>query len=345
VRNRLQNGQVEPLRFADHGAIDALLHKTVGDRSYEIVERYELGGGILADRDKILTVYGFGESKLDDRLLGLDRLEQGVGYTLRGSPGAASVQVPVVSVEEGGYSSGKVAPINLRLSPVLDPGRVAFLFGSRNFNPVIVDFPTFQSIATLMFGGEWESVVARYTSGELSLTPLVGAEYVQVDDLGAVDKAAGALEAGGYNTVYALRAFDDLSSSLRETVVLGLVLILATVAGTVAFLAMNWNTYFTLSRRDIGMLKHFGYADGAIRRIYARRMSEACVVAVTIVAAFVAAGSVALLGGTELHWAALNVLALVVVVAFVRWWLVRVVLTRHIETDVLTLLKQDRQFQ
>jgi cell division protein FtsX len=348
IRSRIESGEPARLTLADHQRIRSVIGARLPAEELDVIDRLELGGGVPSPDGTSYTVFGFGGAtspRTTRGLLGVDDAPVGTGYTLGGKPGTLTLDVPVVRADLDGYTSDATTPVTLTVRPELDPARVRYLFGSSDFRPLVVDLPTFQRLATASLGGTWDDLVQRYEAGELALTPLVGAVYVRIARLDDVETAAHQLQTAGYDIDYALEAFDDLSSTLRATELLGAIVVLVVTAAAVVGLTTSWTTYFTLSRRDIGMLRHFGFDQRTIRSVYARRLTRGCALAVAAGASVATTGALALMGSGAGGWLLVDLAAMVALVAGIRAILLRGVLERHLRASPLELLKLDRQFQ
>lgn len=342
-------GPYSPLDFADAAALRASLDRSLFEgqplsREAVISERFEFGTGIQTSDGRTLFVYG-----ADPGLgpaLGVERLQDGVGYTAGGADGATELQVPVVVAKQDGYESKEIRPEPLAIDSNLDPQRVGYLLGGRADSSVFVTTTTFQRIAQTMFATDWDTIQREWTQGQLSMTPLIGGIYLYLPRIEQVEPAARAVQGDGYATVHGLQAFDDLTTSLQRSSLFGGLLAGLLVAAAIGYMVLAWRGYLRLSRRDIGILKHWGLPESRIRSAYARRLARTCLVALAACAVTaIASGLVAFGPGRGVIIGLANAGIVGLLLGLVWKIAATVIIRRQVTVDVLTLLKRDREFQ
>jgi len=342
----------ESLTSADRDSIAQLVASSpdaqTGSTRAIVSNRYGLGGGVTLSSGDPYFIYGI-DPEIGD-LIGVPEMQAGHAYVISTndapSAGAHTLSIPVVSVEPDGYTSRDLAQYPIVLDASADPARVEYLIGNDASNVMFVSSETFKGLASSMFATDWNTVRTRWEAGELPMTPLVGSIYVYVGDIDDVRAIAATLEGDGYGTSYGLRAFDDVEASLRTSTILAGVTVLVTLGAAAALFVLSWRSYLALSSRDIGILKHWGISDGLIVSSYSKRLTRTCVIAtvcgmavVVVLAPFFLARSLAF------TWGAVNIVTLAVVGVVLYQLIVQVAIKPSVGGEVLSLLRENREFQ
>jgi hypothetical protein len=346
ITGRVDERGQEPLHAPDGWEVRAVVGAVDPSADARVVELHTIAFGVL-DRTGagdlfVAGLLGPDADRFGGSLLGVGRLEPATGYAVTGVEVPTPLQVPVVGFEDGGFVSADAAEFDLLIDASVDTGRLRSLVAAPGgTRMLVVGDVTFRLLAETMFDGAWEQITAEGSP----VGPGVQAIYVRVASLDDVDAVAEALESEGFVISYPLAAFDDLSDSLRTTIVLGAVIVAFTLVGAALVVATSWNAYFRLSRRDMGILRHFGYPERVVFRTYASRVARSCATALFLAGLVIGCGGVLLLGPGALPWTALNLAVLCVIVTLVHLLVTRAFLARHVRCDVLDLLRNDRQFQ
>lgn len=310
-----------------------------------VTPRLTLGGGLTGDGAEPMSIVGI--DPLASRLIGIADMADGTGYTVAGAARDVVVQVPVIAVGNGdGVSSDSLATYPLRLSPTVDPAKATYLEGSRVDGVTYVTEGTFWSLAELMLGMGRPAIERAASAGEMPMIPLVSAVYVEVPDVQRVRATAADVEAGGFGVSFALQAFDEVERSLAAQRWVSTALGAVVLSGVGAYVVVSWRSYLRLSRRDIGILKHWRVEPRDIRSLYARRLRRSLLVPLAAAGGTFGVGSLWLFGpGTGLARAGVVAVAYMLGLTALYVVIVRGVIDPWTRRDVLALLKQDREFQ
>lgn len=333
------------LSYQDLASVRDLLARKEPRAHTTVIGVYGLGVGLISDSSVPLFLFGVDHPALVAKILDIPQMRDDVAYMARGLHPPSDAEVPVEIAQKDGYTSNRTATTRLSFVADVEQQMTTFVFGANDGGDAVTPLASFERVAEQMLGGSWQSIIDRSEHGKLVLTPLVSNVVVYVSSLDDVKPVASTLDRAGYSTSYTLQAFGNLPGALSTETKLALAIALLALLGAVGLVAVVWNSYFTLSRRDIGILKHFGYSNGAIRMIYGRQLRRSfgivglIIVPVTVLAALIALGT----GG--LGWALANVAVVVCVLVGVYLLLVRALLSRQLKTGVLELLKLERQFQ
>lgn len=322
----------------------ATVRGIVGDGAV-VTPRLTLGGGLTADGAEPMSIVGIEPAA--SGLIGVAAMVDGTGYTVGGAARELVVQVPVIASSDGdGVSSDALAPFPLVMSPTVDPVKATYLEGSRMEGVTYVTDGTFWAIAERMLGVSRAEIERAAAAGELSMVPLVSAVYVDVPDVQQVRATAADVESGGFGVSYALQAFDEVERSLAAQRLLSTALGAVVMLGVGAYVVLSWRSYLRLSRRDIGILKHWRLDEREIRGLYARRLRRSLVLPFGVAAGVFAVGSLWFFGpGAGLVRAAGAGAGYALGLAVLYLLILRGVIDPWLRRDVLTLLKADREFQ
>lgn len=310
-----------------------------------VTPRLTLGGGLTHDGSAPMFIVGIDPAA--STLIGVADMVDDTGYSVAGPAGDTVVQVPVVTADTGaGVTSDRLAPYSLHLSPTVDPVKATYLDGSRADHVTYVTTATFWALAELMLDKDQREIQAAAASGELPMIPLVSVVYVEVPDIQRVRTTAAAIEDAGFGVSYALQAFDEVERSLATQRWLSTALGAVVLVGVGAYVIVSWRSYLRLSRRDIGILKHWRVEPRDIRRLYAKSLRRSLLVPLAATTGTLIVGSVWLFGiGPGLTRAGIVSAAYTLGLTALYVVIVRSIIGPWTQRDVLTLLKQDREFQ
>lgn len=343
ISNRLVDGRPEQLTAADVGGVRRILTDSRTGADAVVSPRLTLGASLIHD-DMPLSIVGLDPAA--GGLIGVDTLRADVAYTTTGAAGAMKVDIPVVTSDGAdGMSSDTLEHITLERSPTADNDKVTFLEG-RTDGATYVTSDTFWRIAETMLRRPRSDIERASAAGELTLVPILSAIYVDVADLQQVRTTAKALEDGGYGLDFALRAFDAIERELWVQRLLGLGLGLVTALAAGGYVVASWRSYLRLSRRDIGILRHWRVEAAQIRSLYVRHLRASLLLPMGLALATVWIGSVGLFGGLDgVPTAALTTALLLALAAILYTLVARRLIGPWVAEDVLTLLRSEREFR
>jgi len=297
--------------------------------------------GISADNGESYFVEGFIGSDLS-WLLG-ETVPSGDSVVSPGPQGSAVLQVPVITAQGGGFSADQYVDRPVVIHP--PSSKVPLdVFAPRNSMSLAVDAETFSDIVSTSLGVSWAEFVDDHDAGaDLSGISVVNSIFVHVDSLSDVVPAAEAIEAGGFDVSYALKAFDNLAGTASTATYVAIGIVVLTLIGGTTLILVNGRSYLRLARRDMGVLLHHGYKRSLIASRYRARILRVLVRAAVPATVLMLAGSVAVLGP---HWwyAVPSVVVMGAVLATVYTVLGYWMLGRCLSVPVLSLLKHELEF-
>lgn len=331
------------LRFADAERVAATVrdrHPSAGATTTTV---YSLGFGVPDADGTPRFVYGLDGDGA--RLLGVPALRDGVLYSSAGGSGPVVLQVPVVEVEDGGFSSGSAVAHQLTAEGGVPPGSPLDVLGGGDPAAGYVTAATFRTLVQDAYGDDWSTFRTRFDRDNPYGGQVVGDVYVFVPSLDDVQDVAGTLDGAGYATTWTLEAFDDLASSLSSAALLGLAAVLAALLGSLLYVVLSLDAYLRVSHRDMAVLRHAGFSAGQVGRLYGARVVQLFLVVGAVALAWQLALGAWLLPGQALRLIGLNAAASVLLLGLLCAAVLRGVVPRHSRLDVLTLLRVDREFE
>lgn len=349
VRLITVTGPVNPqgeayLKFADVDTIRKKIAEEYPDARPEISVKYSLGFGIPDDAGTARFLYGIDGQGA--RLLGLTDLEDDTLYTSSApSNDRVTLSIPVVEVAAGGMSSGEDVSRTFAVVGGVSGASPLNMLGQPDPESLYVNVDTFGEIVGTAFGVPWPEFQQQYDSANVFGTQVIKNVYVYLPDLDDVQQIGKSMGGWGYASSYTLRAFDDIAGSLRTSALVGLAGIVAIFLGCAAYVLLTFNSYLRVSHSDLAILKHFGFTDSQVARMYASRAGAVFTLIGGVVAVCVTALGAFLLRPEFVRLTLMNLLVCGVLLGVLYAVVVVVVIRRHVATDVLTLLKADREFE
>jgi hypothetical protein len=336
------SSQTGALRFADGADVERIASAAAAGRT-QVVSQYRIPFGLTGSDGRTYFVEGLTAGGAG--LLGVGAIPDGTAVGTTASPNL-KLDVPVVEAHaDGGMTSDRLAHASLTVEamPAKPPIGV---FGTVDPATLYVNEATFAHlIGTAYDGVDWSTFQKRHDGASNPYGfQAVAAEYVYVDNLDDVDRVGGALDHAGYSTTYTLRAFDDLAGTVSGSLSMGLWVIVGALLLCLVLTFANLQSYLNLAHRDMGILKHVGYPEARVRRIYRYRLRV--MVTQAAIPGLVVAGAAAAtrLGGRP-GFVVLDLAVVVVLLAALYAAMATVQLPRHVRRPVLALLKLDRQFE
>lgn len=329
--------QARQLAFSDADDVRRLAQRVA--RGSAIVARYVLPFGMPDESGDERFVEGLAGDTA--AVVGVDIDASGIA-TAADAPSRLTLRVPKVTVSGSGVTSHASSDLQLTIVPQPSGAPIDF-FRPRDPAVISVGTRTFADLVRSVFGTGWHEFVEKHDGPSNPFGVNVPQSiFVHVPAIADVVPVADALEAAGFDTMYALRAFDDLAGSVDEAVIAA-----AAVAGIVALAGVvltgvTLASYFRLARRDIGALKHFGYAPARIRSMYRARIAMILLASAT--PGLLMVGVVGWLA--ELPWTdvVLDAGGLIGVLLVVHVAVELGPLRTHLRADVLDLVHGEREF-
>lgn len=142
------------------------------------------------------------------------------------------------------------------------------LFEETNDKEVYVPLEQFKQIVCTMFTTDWKGFKQKYDSGNPFAMNVIKGYYVYVDEIDDVNHCAALLKENGYHVNYTIKAFDDVSASVRmmEIVIALFIVMFYVISYIVVYISIN--SYYRMQSRDIGILKQMGFSRQTLNRIY-----------------------------------------------------------------------------
>lgn len=197
-----------------------------------------------------------------------------------------------------------------------------------------VTMDTFQSIQKIVSIDETESVY-----------DLLKAIYVDVESIYDVDQCAKLLEENGYLIDYTFDDFDAMSTTIKNsTLFLNLLLIIMVFSASVNLL-LSFCDYLKLQQKDVGILKYYGFSISDVMKIYRGNING--IFRVCEIVAAIACVVMGMMFHLENWWIVSGGMLIIVIIGMLvlRFIVNQVILKKIVTKDVLTLVKDTKEFE
>jgi hypothetical protein len=211
---------------------------------------------------------------------------------------------------------------------------------------IFVSKETYENMVSIMYGMDYNEFVKQYLEKSDMGIGMIDKIIVYVDDIADVKSIAKVIADIGYNPSYALNAFDNLTTSLQTSKIIGFIVMFAFFIITIINMNNAYDMYLRNSQKDIGILKHYGYSEKMILSIYMKNfrnilyMTFGIISALTVVAAF-------LLMKSYIYIFPCISMLIVIIVMFVLLMIVYLISRRNakkiINKNVLVLVKFSKE--
>jgi hypothetical protein len=277
---------VENLNYKDMDSIKGLIGEDV-----DVWSKHMIRYGITDIEDNSYFIYSFSKGLYDE--IGLTYSEANICYSSNPELDGKDIQlrVPVIDVVANGLSSSKAVDMILHCKYIPEV-ELSFVNSALVNVPIgisvnlLVGEDTYYEIAKCMSGLDYEELVDAVNEGSGFGTSPVDDIYVHCNNLADVDEAANIIIANNYNTNYALSYFDNLNGELMLVVMsIGIVVAILLLI-TATTLILSYELYFKNIQKDLGILKHYGYSDRNIFRIYKGNILKSFIMVVISIATY-----------------------------------------------------------
>lgn len=261
-----------PVQWQERQRIQEILNQSLphaGARAWNV---YQINFGITDSEGRADWVESVDPGAAS--LLGLAQMRDDTAYTTSSNASRLSLYVPVVRQTQGGYESDRRVPVDFsRVEHISNQAPLVALSSALNLDsargrPLFVSYNTYRVILERAFSQPFSGVIRALEHGQdLGIEP-VASVAVYVPQLTDVDQAARILSAHHYNVAYTLGSFQGFSSTFRAAHWMGLGFVLVTVIGLYAGAWLAFRSDLRRSRKDLGILRHFGFSVQEAARIY-----------------------------------------------------------------------------
>jgi len=261
-----------PVQWQDRQRIQEILDQSLSDAGARAWNVYQINFGITDSEGRADWVESVDPGAAS--LLGLAQMRDDTAYTTSSKASRLILYVPVVRQTQGGYESDRRIPMTLtrveqipRQAPLMALSS-ALNADSPNGRPLFVSYDAYRTILERAFGQPFPGVIRALERGQDFGIEPVASVAVYIPHLTDVDQVARILTAHHYNVAYALGAFQQLSSTWRTAARMAFGFILVTVVAMYLGAWLAFRSDLRRSRKDLGILRHFGFSAQEVARIY-----------------------------------------------------------------------------
>jgi hypothetical protein len=339
VSPKLENTFMEYLNYEDLDRIKGL----VGDDA-DVWIKHLINWEIPDVENNSYFVYSFSKELYDE--IGLNNSEANICYSsnpeLDGKEIQLCIQAGYDVESDTGLSEEATMVVRCKYIPETELSFVnSVLLNQRN---LIVGEDTYYDIVKCMSGLDDKELVKAIYEGDVSYVSPIECIYVHCDNLADVDEAANIIIANNYNTNYALSYFDNLNGELMLVVTSIGIVVAVLLLITATTLILSYEFYFQNLQKDLGILKHYGYSDENIFRIYRGNILKNFILVVVIMATYNFILSVLFIKYMFLEHFMILCGIEVVFLAFV-FAIINILLLKKCKKPTIELLKFSKEFE
>ncbi|MBP3222469.1 MAG: hypothetical protein J6M18_00890 [Actinomycetaceae bacterium] len=341
VESLQRNNEREGLTFQDGEKILSIVREqTMGYVGVSFSWAFPFGMPAHDDEDSNFFIEAFTGDDIDKLAgLSLENAYRGLSTVRQGN---VVLDVPVVSVEEGGFSSNDSRAVSVEVDAFESDAPIDFFVSRAPSSSIIrISQPVFDEVLKGAFGISFDEYAQRSNEKNLPIDP-INAVYVYVENLEDVEKVGNALQGRSYGVRYALDAFDDGISQINMIIIGSIaVLVVLIVAGTVGVI-VNARAYIRLSRRDIGLLAHYGYERKTIASLYSCHILRILLFSSVVPVVLLGVGAFVFLDGWFLPIVDMCVFGVAIFVFYMV--ILKIFIVPTTRKPVIELMKRDQEF-
>lgn len=327
----------DSLTMKDRETIDKIIKTSFPNMGFELIVQSRIPNGI-SDKDGnhfSLSVIGNDCAKW----LKLDHMEDDTIYSADSKenlPSEVCLELPVIKSENGGMTADRYVDYQVSFSNKAGKKNIFETYDRSPGKHYYINYNTYLNLTSVMY---------QVPKDKLKTENNIDNIFVYVTEIQNVEKVADLLNGKGYATDYTLKAFESLDRTVQSLIKIGAVLIVIIFIFTCVNLILSFDSYIKLQKKDIAILKHLGYRDSDIQKIYRKNISGIFLklgIGVTVYTA--------LIGMLLVHFskwlyllgviAALDT-ALLLVFAVISG----IVLNKYVKKGILELMKVDKAFE
>lgn len=239
--------------------------------------------------------------------------------------------------EDGNLHSDKMTTKKYKVSNVLKSRTTSAIIDMEDeqfIDYAYVTMDTFQSMQQIMSTDKAENVYN-----------LLEAIYVDVRSVYEVDQCAKLLEEKGYLIDYTFDDFDAMSTTIKNsTLFLNLLLIIMVFSSSINLL-LSFCDYLKLQQKDVGILKYYGFSILEVMKVYRGNING--IFGVCELIAAIACVIMGMMFHLKNWWIVSGEMLIIVTIGmlFLRFIVNQMILKKIATKDVLTLVKDTKEFE
>lgn len=327
--NKSTPNKIESLRFEDKKSISEKIKDKYPNSNFNIYTESSIAMGISDKKDNTFFIYS-----MDDKLaqsFGLDLKNKNGYLTNEINEMKSTLNIPIIDNSNEGYVANDYYEYTLNIKPL---PKLNSPFIDTTLEKLYVSENTYNFILNKIFEKNSNNNDVQ------SLDKI----YIYVDDLSKIKQIGTFINESGYNCNYAFNAFDDMSSSLKNTTLIGMILIVFIVFISGINIVVSFNLYFKNLQKDIGILKHYGYSSQLIYNIYKKTFESPFIISLIVILAYSFIISIILMKAAFIKTFIITSIVIITMMYFI-YFLISIYLKKICNKDILFLIKHSKQFE
>ena len=330
------DGIFEDLTIKDKEDISRLINKNFPNVKYDIFLQSKINIG-LSDKDN--NHFNFNVIDNDcGQWLKVNELKDNTIYTSDKKvniPSKVILEIPVLKEVDGGVVSDQTKEFTLNYSNEADPKNIFENYINTPGVHYYINYNTYVNLTSLMYNTP-KGEVKNNTVDHL---------FIYVNQLEDVDKVANLLIEKNYGTDYTIKAIDSLDETLQTIIKVIFILIIIVFLFTCVNLLLSFDSFIKLQKKDIAILKHLGYTNKRIIKIYS----------INIINIFIKLGLGIVIYSLILGLLILNINYLLHIIllclieiaslSIVCAIIILICLRKYVSKNILELMKKDKAFE
>jgi len=330
------------LNFDDKNVISKLITDYNKNIDFEVINEYQFNFGIENDSGDLFFLYG-----LDDfgaKFLNTDMLKDYYLYSSGLNADTTTLNIPIIQINEGGLSSNTVQPVQFHIDSNI-PSITPLSIYETVLDQTYISFNTYKHLIELIYNTKWDDFVSEYNTDNKFGIQAIYKIFVYVEDIKNVNTVAKILYENGYSTNYTFKSFDNFDQSIKNTILIAGALIALVFIIASIYIILSFNSYLRVQQKDMGILKHYGYTNQKIRRIYSHNINI-IFAGMSVFMLIIIIGVTMLLINTQIIKYILIVSACVYLpMFFINRIISYSLLNTYVKKDIYTLLKASKEFE
>lgn len=327
----------DSLTMKDREIIDHIIQSNFPDTEFELIVQSRIPNGISDKEGNHFSLSVIGNDCA--KWLKLDRMEDDTIYSADPSenlPVVLTLELPVIKSEGGGMVADRYVDYQVSFSNQAGQRNIFETYDRSPGKHYYINYNTYINIKSVMYQTTKEQLKAEDTIDNI---------FVYVTEMQNVEKVAGLLNGKGYATDYTLKAFESLDQTVQSLIQIGAVLIIAIFIFTCVNLILSFDSYIKLQKKDIAILKHLGYRDSDIQKVYQKNISGIFLKLGIGVTVYTAVIGILLVNISKWFYLIGVIAALDVALLLVLTVILRCVLNKYVKKGMLELMKVDKAFE
>jgi len=334
---------IEHLTFSDLPNIIAQLENTHPDVVFQGINQYQFNIGFNnKNSDEYYFLYGLDENAAS--FLGIAEIHHDTLYSSALLTEEIILDIPLVEIIDGGLASSdsfskefSTSQLPLEMTP--------FSLRELHSNQIFISFATYRNLIEKVYQLDWEAFVAQYNEANIFGIQAIRRIFIHVEDIRSVERVARTITDMGYATNYTFRSFDNFEQSIQNTIIISTLFIALIFLITSLYIVFSFNSYLKVQQKDMGILKHYGYDQAEIARIYSRNINQLFLKMSLFILIFILIFGILFLGIMQFGWIGIIILAILLPLVLINRIIYFAMIRKYAGLNILDLVKVNKEFE